>query len=170
MRSLVKFYYRMALLQANPQDGPYSQTLQLVLLLLCFLVSVITALALYELWPSIAHSILDLAFLYLFTLVLLSSAKERIKQTFCAFLGSGFIISVVNAFAFNGLIENKDVDTVTIVDMTVFFMIFAWTVLVYGHIVRHAIDVKLSSGMGIILAYTLITMILRQALSTALGI
>ena len=169
MGNLVQYYYRMTLLQAKPQDGPCSQVLQLVLLFLCFLVSVITALALYELWPSIAHSILDLAFLYLFTIVLLNSAKERIKQTFCAFLGSGFIISVVNAIAFNGLIKNKNVDSISSFDMSVFFLIFAWTILVYGHIVRHAIDVKLATGVGVVLGYTLVTMILRQILSSSLG-
>lgn len=170
MRSLLKYYYQMTLLRANPQDGPCSQSLQLILLLLCFLVSVLTALALYDLWPSVAHSILDLAFLYLFALVLLSSAKERIQQTFCAFLGAGFIISVVNAIAFNGLIANKDVTTVSTADVVVFVLIFAWTVLVYGHIVRHAINVKLSSGIGIVLGYTLVSIVLRQSLSTTLGI
>lgn len=169
MGSLVQYYYRMTLLQARPQDGPYSQVLQLALLVLCFLVSVLTALALYELWPSIAHSILDLAFLYVFTIVLLSNAKERIKQTFCAFLGSGLIISVVNAIAFNGLIKNKSVDSISSFDMTVFFLIFAWTILVYGHIVRHAIEVKLATGVGVVLGYTLVTMILRQILSSSLG-
>ena len=169
MGNLVQYYYRMTLLRAKPQDGPCSQVLQLALLILCFLISVLTALALYELWPSIAHSILDLAFLYLFTIVLLSSAKERIKQTFCAFLGTGFIISIVNAVAFNGLIKNKNVDSISSFDMSVFFLIFAWTILVYGHIVRHAIDVKLATGVGVVLGYTLVTMILRQILSSSLG-
>ena len=159
----------MALLQAKPQDGPSSQILQLLLLILCFVASVITALALYEWWPSIAHSILDLAFLYVFTVLLLSNARERIKQTFCAFLGSGLVISVVNAIAFNGLIRDKDVESISNFDMAIFFLVFAWTVLVYGHIVRHAIDVKLASGIGVVLGYTFVAMILRQIFSSSLG-
>lgn len=169
MGSLIQFYYRMTLLRAKPQDGPYSQALQIVLLVLCFLISVFTVLALYDLWPSIAHSVLDLAFLYLFTLVLLHNAKERIRQTFCAFLGSGFIISVVNAISFHGLIENKNEESISLFDLTVFFLIFSWTLLVYGHIVRHAVDVKLATGVGIVLGYTLITMIVRQMMASSLG-
>ena len=170
MRSLIQFYYRMTLLRANPQDGPSSQNLQVTLLVLCFLTSILAALALYNLWSSVAHSILDLAFLYLFTLVLLHNSKERIKQTFCAFLGTGFIIGLVNALAFNGLIQDKNIESISAFDMAIFLLIFAWTVLVYGHIVRHAIDVKLFSGIGVVLGYTLVTMILREIFSTTLGL
>ena len=170
MQFLLQYYFQMVLLQAKPQDCPSSQALQLSLLLLYFLVSVLTALVLYSLWQSIVHSILDLTLLYLFTQILLMNTKERIHQTFNAFLGAGILIGMVNAILSYALIEAGDVDSISDPDKILFFLVFIWTVVVYGHIVQHSLGVNLASGVGIILGYALISIIFLRTILVALGL
>ena len=170
MQALVQYYLNMVLLRANPQDCPPSQTLQLSLLLLYFLISVFTTLALYSLWPSVVHGVLDLTLLYIFVQLLLMGAKERIHQTFSAFLGAGVLIGLVNAFFSHALITRDDIGSISDLDKILFFLIFVWAVIVYGHIVRHALGVNLSSGIGIILAYALVSIIFLRAIFFALGL
>ena len=170
MQLLLQYYFQMVLLQAKPQDCPSSQTLQLSLLLIYFLVSVLTALVLYSLWQSIVHSILDLTLLFAFTQILLINAKERIHQTFNAFLGAGILIGSVNAIFSYMFIERGNVDSISDLDKILFFLIFIWTVIVYGHIVRHALNVNLSAGVGIILGYALVSIIFLRTILVALGL
>ena len=160
----------MLYLQAKPQDCPASQALQLILLFAYFLVSVFTALVIFDVWDSIAHTILELALLYIFTQLLLFNARERIHQTFNAFLGTGILVGVVTAVFSYALIDQNSDELVSPSDFGVFSIVYLWLLVVYGHIVRHAIDVKLSTGIGIILAYALASIILRQYVSMILGI
>lgn len=170
MQYIFLHYYRMIFLRANPQDCPVSNALQLSLLLLYFVVSVVTALSLYNLWSSIAHTIIELALLYIFAQILLINSKERIHQTFSAFLGSGALIGIVSAILSHLVVEQRSEESISVADFVLFSILFAWLVIVYGHIVRHAINVNFSSGIGIVIAYALITIILRQSISTTLGI
>ncbi len=160
----------MVLLGAKPQECPPSQALQLVLLIAYCAVSVATAMVLYDAWDSIAHTTLELAFLYVFTQLLLINYKERIHQTFNAFLGAGTLIGVVNAVLSHLLIDQSNEESITVAELGIFSVVYFWLIVVYGYIVRHAIEVKLSTGIGIVLAYAVVSIILRQYISVILGI
>ena len=170
MLYLFRHYFLMLFLQTKPQDYPASQALQVILLITYLLVSVFTALVIFDVWGSIAHTILELAFLYAFTQLLLLNARERVHQTFNAFLGTGILIGVVTAVLAYALMDQNSDQPVSPSDFGVFSVVYFWMLVVYGHIVRHAIDVKLSAGVGIVLAYAIASIILRQYISMILGI
>ncbi len=169
MRYLIKYYFRMAFLQAEPQECPPSRVWQAILILLYVLLSIINALALYGVWRGFVHSILDIAILYLFTHLLLRNKKERIHQTFNAFLGVGICIGLIHTFCSYSFIEDQSQQTISDLGKLFFFSIFIWVVIAYGHIIHHASGSNFAAGVSISLGYTLINAIILLSLSEMLG-
>ena len=165
MNYLFQYYFRMALLQAKPQDCPPSQVWQSILIASYILLSIINALALYSAWRGFAHSVLDILILYVFTHMLLRNKKERIHQTFNAFLGVGICIGLVHTFCSYLFIADQSQQSISDLGKLFFFLIFIWVILAYGHIIHHASDSNFAAGVSIGLGYTLINAIILLSLS-----
>lgn len=146
----------MALLNARPQDCPVSKVLQKTLIILYIILSVLNALSLYDITRGLAHSLIDLSILFLFTQLLLRARPQRIHQTFNAFLGVGLCIGLIQMLGAYSFISGADEKTISDLGRIFFFVIFVWMIAAYGHIVRHALEVSLVTGVSISLAYTLI--------------
>lgn len=170
MRHIFLYYFRMATLRANPQDGPGSKALQTVLIVFYIVLSVINALSLYDVTRGFFHSIIDLGILFVFTLLLLRTQPQRVRQTFNAFLGVGLCIGLIHTICSYSFISGEDEKTISDLGRIFFFIIFVWIIVAYGHIVRHAIEVNLAAGASISLAYTLINAFVLLTLSQAMGI
>ncbi len=168
MKNIFEYYFRLAILQAEPQDCPSSNAWQIILIASYIILSIINALALYDVLRGLIHSILDLAILYLFTLLLLRSKRERVHQTFNAFLGVGICIGLLHTFCSYVFIDNQSQESISDIGKIFFFMIFVWVVLAYGHIIHHASDSNLAAGVSISLGYTLVNAILLLSLSEML--
>ena len=160
----------MALLKANPQDGPSSKALRNTLMVFYIILSVINALSLYDVTRGFFHSVIDLSILYLFTQLLLRTKPQRIHQTFNAFLGVGLCIGLIHTICSYSFISGVDEKTISDLGRIFFFIIFVWIIVAYGHIVRHAIDVNLAAGASISLAYTLINAFVLLIISQVMGI
>ena len=169
MRYLIQFYSRLVFLQVKPQDCPPSEQLRLFLLVTYFLLSIFNSLAVYDIGQGAVHTVVDIAVLYLFTHVLLSTRKERILQTLNAFLGAGIIIGLVHTIFSYALIEDRSQESVSETGTLIFFTIVIWLIVVYGHIVRHAAEVSLPAGISISLGYTIINAIFILTVVQALG-
>ena len=159
MNQLIRYYINMVTLKAKPQDCPASQSLQNILIMIYLVLAVISALSIYNLWGSLVTSVLDLGILYMFTLVLLSSKRERIHQTFNAFLGSGIIIGVFSAVCSYLFQVDPETDAISDAGIVVFLLIFFWIVVVFGHIIRHAVDTSLSVGIALGFGYVIVNTI-----------
>ena len=170
MNKLIEYYLNMVMLKARPQDCPASKGLQHFLVVIYFVLAVISALSIYNIWGSVVTSLLDLTILYMFTLVLLSNKKERTHQTFNAFLGSGIIIGVVSALCSHLFQINPETETISDAGIIVFLLIFVWIVIVFGHIIRHAVDTSLSIGIALGLGYVIINTIVIITFSDLLRI
>ncbi len=170
MQHLIQYYFRAVLLKANPQDCPSSYVLQLTLIFLYLALSIFNTLALYDLWRSVTHSMLDLAVLYLFVQILLTKNRERIHQTFNAFMGAGICIGLVHTIFSYIFIVDRNQESISELGTILFFLVFIWVVVVYGHIVRHAVGVSLLSGISISLGYTLINAFLLLTIIDVLDI
>ena len=170
MKQLIQHYSNMVRLRARPQDCPVSKSLQSSLMLIYFLLGVISALSIYNIWGSVVTSLLDLGVLYMFTLVLLSSKKERVHQTFNAFLGSGIIIGIFSAICSYLFEIDPETETISDAGIIVFLLIFVWIVIVFGHIIRHAVDTSLSIGIALGLGYVIINTIVIITFSDLLRI
>ena len=170
MRYFLQYYFRMAFLQAKPQECPPSSAWQTILIMIYISLSILNALALYGAWRGFVHSLLDLAILFLFTQLLLRNKKERIHQTFNAFLGVGICIGIIHTFCSYIFIEGQSQQTISDIGKLFFFSIFIWVVIAYGHIVHHATGTNFAAGVSISLGYTLINAIILLSLSEMLGL
>ena len=170
MHGLIRYYINMTMLKTTPQDCPVSQGLQNSLIIIFLTLSIISALPTYNLWGSVFTSLLDLGVLFFFTQVLLSNKKERIHQTFNALLGTGIVIGIVITIC--SYIFDIDPKTETISDAGIFafFLIFIWFVIVYGNIIRHAVDTSLSVGIAISVGYVIVNMIVLITFAEILGL
>lgn len=170
MNQLIQYYINMVMLKAKPQDCPVSQGLQNILIMIYLVLAVISALSIYNLWGSLFTSVLDLGVLYMFTHVLLGSKRERIHQTFNAFLGSGIIIGVFSAVCSYLFQVDPETDVISDGGIIVFLLIFFWIVAVFGHIIRHAVDTSLSVGIALGLGYVIVNTIVIITFSELLRI
>lgn len=170
MKFIIEYYARMALLNTKPQDYRSSQSLRATLIAIYMVLSVVNALALYGLWRGVIHSLLDLVILYMFTQILLRNKRERVNQTFNAFLGVGICIGVLHTICSFVFIVDQNQQTISDLGKILFFIIFIWIVVAYGHIVRHASELNLATGISISLGYTLVNAIMLISASQLIGI
>jgi len=170
MQAIISFYARLTLLRNTPQDGPVSDVLQKLLMTLYLISGTTKSLMFYDMTRSMASSVIDLLFLILFIRVLLASKQQRIHQTLNAMLGVGIILSAVLTVASHNFIVGPDTKTLSSLASIIFFLIFAWVVLVHAHIVRHAMDATLSVGVMISLGYSFVNTIVVMIMLGFMGV
>lgn len=168
MGSIIQYYVKLALLQAQPQDMPASYMLQKMLILFYFIFVVINTLAVHEIWQSVLHGAIDLAMLALFTYLLLKDKKQRFNQAFNALLGVSLMIGIVHALV--SVLFSIDVSSQEIpaVAQLIFFIIFIWVVIVYGHIIKHAVEINMPAAISISLIYIVLNVLMLLSISQLL--
>jgi len=158
MKAIVRTCWQICLLRQGPQVFPRSWTLFGVMLLIYLVVDVILFLAQgirgLLLLPEL---LLDIGLLLAFFALVLAiwQKLERFNQTMSALFGTGAIIMLV-AVPFSLLVTLLPASTGAELVGVLLYAILAWTVLVMGHILRHALDTWLT--LGIIIAGTYIVL------------
>jgi len=170
MKYIFQHYIRLALLRASPQDCPSSYVLQKILICLYLTLSILNSLAIYSFARGAVHSVLDLIILYLFTRLILRGKRERVNQTFDAFLGVGVLIGVLHTLCAYIFIVDQNTQDISGFGKAIFFFIFIWIIVAYGHIVKHAAEINLASGISISLGYTLLNAMILLSISDMLRI
>ncbi|MDE2090456.1 MAG: hypothetical protein KGJ08_00975, partial [Gammaproteobacteria bacterium] len=84
---------------------------------------------------------------------------ERFNQTAIALFGSSALIMIV-AVPVSFAATLPESSSVQIVVQVLIYGILAWSILVIAHVIRHALDTKLSIGILIAGAYTVINILL----------
>jgi hypothetical protein len=147
MKGLLDHGLRLISLRDTPADSPSSKLTQRNLVLAYVLLAILSIAGQFGLAEAIVHAICDVAILFAFTKLLLMKHPERVDKTFNAFLLAGVFIGLVHSLMMT-LFINEQTDLAQAPLLSLSFMALAfWLLLVYGHIVRNAIDVKLSSGI-----------------------
>lgn len=86
--------------------------------------------------------------------------EERFVQTTAATLGTGAILQLI-ALPLNQWAVATSVDgQAEALPVFLVLAMMVWSVLVFGHILRHALDVKFIQGVGAALAFLFVTILL----------
>ena len=170
MKYIIQHFIRLAFLSTSPQDCPSSSALQKVLISLYLALSILNALAIYGFARGAIHGVLDLILLYIFTRLILRDKKERVNQTFNAFLGVGVVIGLLHTLCSYVFIVDQNTQDISGLGKILFFLIFIWIIIAYGHIVRYAAELNLASGISISLGYTLLNAMILLSISEMLRI
>jgi hypothetical protein len=149
---------RICLLRANPQDLPASATLLALALVAHAAADVLSLRGLVELRSALQAAVVDTVLLVTLahTALLLRNHADRALQTIAALAGCGALLTVLShaAVALAQPLAPPPLIALPFI---------GWFVLVYGHILRHALSVQFALAAGFGLAYLFISMLLTSA-------
>lgn len=170
MLQLVYFFVDLCLLRRKPQDLPASTTLFGLVLgvaLLGGLLLSVTAGA--SLLAGIGQTALDLILMLGVLHVALKAMKKQARylQTATALVGAdavvGFVALVPVSLARPALGAEPAADV--LFAGLLFLALVAWSVLIVGHILRHAFDLPLAQGVIIAIAFDVFSFVVVSALT-----
>lgn len=161
LRKLVE----ICLLRAGPQDLPAAPTFLVLVLAGYFLADVLISRLNFDLGAAVAVSVLDVLLLAAFVqLVLRIAAKpERFNQTLAALAGTGLLLGLVAYPLIRGLTLAQAAGETASGLALAWLAVLVWSLLVLGHILRHALAVPLMTGVGIGVLYSLLSVMIVRA-------
>lgn len=163
MFTVVKRFFDVAALRANPQDLPASN----VLLITTMLLDMATAYALayssmvgVKPLAVIGHTLLMAMLIYI--LLWWRGRPARFVQTATALFGSGIVVTAV-AFAVIHL-SGLPFDLTNQKFMMILWLISLWVLAIIAHVLRHALEVSLGMAILITLGVGIVRSLLMLAL------
>lgn len=166
---LLNLFVDICLLRAGPQDLPGSGFLLLLTVLLSLLTGTLVIVGTFgTLGAALAAQMLDILLLLglLRLLLQLTGKSARYQQTASALFGSGVLINLVTMPL--QLLYSGDPSGPALGEMgTLFYLIIiVWALVIVGHIIRHALEIRLAAGIMLSLGYFLIANYIIQTLFT----
>jgi hypothetical protein len=155
---MLNILLRICLLRANPQDLPASNALLALALLAHAGADFVSLRGIVEPRAGLQASVVDTVLLVALahTALLLRNHAERARQALTALAGCGAMLTLLSHAA-TTLAQPLVAPPVTALP---FIM---WFVLVYGHILRHALSVRFALAAGLGLAYLFISVLVTSA-------
>ncbi|MEJ2591878.1 MAG: hypothetical protein P8178_10830 [Candidatus Thiodiazotropha sp.] len=153
MKALLNTAVELCLLRLGPQQLPASPILLQVSLILNLLVGVLVMMAAKEgFLEAVAVSLFELALMLGVLYMGLKSYNKlrRFNQTASALLISGLLLGLLSLPLVSWNHRSQSAESSLLLLLLIF-----WSILVLGHILRHAFSVPLNVGIAIGVAYTL---------------
>ncbi len=162
MNAIVRTCWDICLLRKGPQVFPRSWHLFAVMLAVYIVVDAVLFFAQgihgYQvIYETLADCILQVAFLVV--LMWLAQKLERFNQTAIALFGTGAII-MMPAIPISLIATQNNLASMQMAATLMIFGILAWSILVMGHVLRHALDTHLVIGILIASTYIVINIVL----------
>ena len=162
VKRLLYFFIQLCLLRVGPQDLPAAWVLLWLLLPINLLVGILLiGDSLGGLDKAFAAALIDLLVMLGWTSLLLNFKRhrERFVQTLTSLLGVGILIGCLALplqLSLADVTGAGDLDFATQLLSMLLLFVMVWSILVSGHVYRHALDVSLGLGMGLALSYSVI--------------
>ncbi len=163
MKRLLQFFIELCLLRATPQDLPGAWLLVGLLLPINLLVGMLLiGDGLGGLDRAFVAAVVDLLVMSAWTRMLLVFKKHsgRFLQTLTALLGIGTVLGLIALpmqLALGDVSVGADAGVLTQLLSLLLLFVMVWSIVVAGHVYRHALEVTLGLGMGLALSYSVIT-------------
>jgi hypothetical protein len=144
----------ICLLRANPQDLPTSTALTTFALLLYYVADVVTAATFVPFSQALLAAAADTALIVVLALLALSLRQltVRARQTLMALAGCGALLGLVSTLVGSLLPDGVSPFLVSVPSLL-------WLIAVYGHILRHALDVPYVMGIVTTGAYLFLSLV-----------
>lgn len=163
---LLKLVVDICLLRAGPQDLPASSTLPVLAALGYFLSSLLLFLVDARLPSALSAAGADTALLCGFTWGILQVRHypERFKQTLSALAGTGTLLGLCALPLMEVIVRAQAQGADAGGALFGWLAMLLWSFAVFGHIVRHALSVPLSFGIGLGVLFAVISVAIIRAL------
>jgi hypothetical protein len=155
LKALLSTAIELCLLRLGPQQLPASPALLLVSMLLNLLVGVLMVMAAnLGLMEAFAQSIFEIALMLGVLYLGLKSYNKltRFNQTASALMLSGLLLGLLSLPLVTWNHRSQSAESGLLLLLLIF-----WSILVLGHILRHAFSVPLNVGIVVGVAYTLLS-------------
>lgn len=155
----------ICLLRAGPQDLPATPQFLAFALIGYFLVDVLMSLLSFPVGAAFAVSLLDVLLLAAFAQIVLRIVAKpaRFNQTLAALAGTGQLLGLLALPLIRGLTAAQAVGEPASGLALAWLAVLIWSLLVLGHILRHALNVSLMTGVGIGVLYSLLSVMIVRA-------
>ena len=158
MLAIARPFVEMCLLRLAPQDLPASPLLLGIAVAAHAGVGTLITALYYPALTAVAVSLTGTLLLGLLAFVLLSARGlvERFSQTYAAFAGTGAVLEAV-ALPLVAMMESNEPGGAPspggMILTIPWLVLLVWSWVVSGHILRHALSVHLTAGIGISMAF-----------------
>lgn len=155
----------ICLLRAGPQDLPAAPPFLVLTLVGYFLVDVLISRLSLPTGTAFAVSLLDLLLLAAFAQIVLRivARPARFNQTLAALAGTGQLLGLLALPLIHGLTTAQAAGEPTAGLAFAWLAVLVWSLLVLGHILRHALSVSLMTGVGVAVLYSLVSVMIVRA-------
>lgn len=149
----LKIILGICLLRANPQDLPTSRVMLFSALIAYILADVIGVLDMLSVDRALLAAAVDTLLLVAAVHLALRwrQAENRLPQTLTALAGCGALISLL-AWTTAGLAGER------FPAEWVWAPFLVWYILVFGHVLRHALSIALSAGVAVSFLYLILSL------------
>lgn len=166
MASVLQLFAEMLRLRAAPQDLPARDGIVVGSVVAAAGAALLAIRSLYPLDMAAARIALDLVLQLAFVVAVLRLAghPERFRQTFSALCGTGAIL-VLLTWPLNDILASRPPESgLAAGAVLLLFGIYGWSVLVAGHILRHALGLTLGRGVLVALGYIVVATFIAAVL------
>jgi hypothetical protein len=167
MSRLILIWFDICLLRAGPQDLPASRELLGLAITSYTLVSFLLSVPGYPLATAGQMALVDATLLIVFAASLLYfiGKKARLYQTLTALAGTGTLLGLFALPVIQLLPQREEAgQQPPLLASLLWLLLFGWSLLVVAHIMRHALSVKLPVAIGIAMLYSLVAILIVNAL------
>jgi hypothetical protein len=163
---LIRPFVYLCLLKATPQDLPASTPLLLICLGAALLVTALTTLPIFSLHLSIVQAMVELALLMGYTRIALqlSGHPARFVQTVTALAGAAAVIGILALPLVYSLFRSASNADANPLVLFAYLLVFAWQLVVYGHVYRHALSTSIVAGVLLAFGYVILASLAIQGL------
>jgi hypothetical protein len=166
MKDLIQLYTQIALLRRGPQDVPASALLLGLTVLGYFVINFLVSSLLPLSEPWLAELLLDVAFTFVWYIVLLRlvGKPERFLQTATAVFGFQAVLSPVLVIA-GWLVHRFAQDTVWQLPVTAIWLgLLIWVIAANSHVVKAALEWSSGASVALVILQTIAGSLLLFAL------
>jgi hypothetical protein len=155
LKALFNAAIELCLLRRGPQDLPASIHLLWLTTLLNMLAGVLMLMdGQSNIGRAIAQTLFELVMMFgtLFFALRMQGRSQRFIQSATALMLSGFLLGMLVLPLVSWVNQNHSIEAGML-----FFAVFSWGIVVFGHILRHTFEFSLNIGLAIALFYTLLS-------------
>jgi len=171
MASVLQTFVNMLQLRAGPQDLPATDRVFFGSIIALIVVSLTVSSGMYPVRLALVRIGIDLLLQVLVVASLLHwvGRPRRFRQTFSAICGTGVMLVLLMWPLIDILQDRAPGDSLTGAATIGLFGLYGWSVAVIAHILRHALEIRMSQAVLLSLGYFIGSIVVIETLAPVSG-
>lgn len=159
MFSLIRFFFDVCRLRAGPQQVPASGFLLAVVTWLYLILEIVSGVSYLPVVRAVMAGGLDILVTaaFLQAALKLGGKPERFTQSFTALLGAWCLLGVISLPAVFAVADARIADSDPGIWLFVLLGLLIWSLTIFAHVLRHALEISMGMAIGIAIFYFLLS-------------